>query len=85
MRERLDLQSAITNVMGHHDLALRFASGQAMRTNGLSGRKSSPDVQTMDMIRLMRPLQDVRSRKGMARRWTHNAYLCINDKAGNRH
>ena len=73
MRERLDLQSAITNVMGHHDLALRFASGQAMRTNGLSGRKSSPDVQTMDMIRLMRPLQDVRSRKGMARFWTNNA------------
>ncbi len=56
MRERLDFQSAITNVMGHHDLALRFASGQAMETNGLSGRKSSPDVQTMDMIRLMRPL-----------------------------
>ncbi|MFN8708080.1 MAG: hypothetical protein ACK50J_15490 [Planctomyces sp.] len=49
--ERLDLQSAITNLTGHDDLALRFASGQVMGTNGLSGRKSSADVQTMDIIR----------------------------------
>jgi hypothetical protein len=39
--------------MGHHDLARRFASGQVMRTNGLSGRKSSADLQTMDIIRFM--------------------------------
>ena len=32
------------NLKGHHDLALRFASDQAMGTNGLSGRKSSPEM-----------------------------------------
>jgi hypothetical protein len=46
--ERLDLWSAIMNLMGHHDLALRFASGQAMGTNGLSGRRSSADMLTAD-------------------------------------
>ena len=51
--ERIDLRSAIANSMMHHDLARRFASGQAMRTNGPSGRKSSADAQTMDIIRLM--------------------------------
>ncbi len=39
--ERLDLRSAIMNLMVRHDLAHRFASGQAMGTNGPSGRKSS--------------------------------------------
>jgi hypothetical protein len=34
------------------------------------------------IIRLMRPLQDGRSREGMARLWTNNAYLCIDDRAG---
>jgi hypothetical protein len=63
--ERLDLWSAMMNLIGHHDLALRFASGQAMGTNGLSGRKSFADVQTMEIIRLMRPLQDGRFPKGI--------------------
>jgi hypothetical protein len=63
------------NLMGHHDLALRFASGQAMGTNGLSGPRSPADVQTMDIIRLTRPLRDGLSRKGMARLCTNNAYL----------
>jgi hypothetical protein len=40
-------------MMGHHDLALRFASGQAMRTNSPSGQKSSADVQTPEIIRLV--------------------------------
>jgi hypothetical protein len=36
----------------------------------------------MDIIRLMRPLQDGRFRKGMARIRTNNAYISINDRAG---
>jgi hypothetical protein len=51
--ERLDLWSAIWKLMGHHDLTGRFDSGQAMRTNGPPGRKSSADARTMEIIRLM--------------------------------
>ncbi len=80
--EPLELRSAMMNLMGHHDLAIRFASGQAMGTNGLSGRQSSADVQIMHIISLMRPLPDGRFRKGMARLWTNNAYISINDRAG---
>jgi hypothetical protein len=70
--ERLDLRSAMMNLVGHHDLALRFASGQAMGTNGLSGRKSSADVQTMDIIRLMgsQPIRNgLRNMVDFAREW----------------
>ena len=52
--ERLDFRSAITNLIGHNNLARRCASGQAFRTNGPSGRKSSGDAQTLDIIRLIR-------------------------------
>jgi hypothetical protein len=46
--ELLDLWSAIRNLMGRHNLALRFASGQAMGTDGLSGRKFSSGMLTME-------------------------------------
>ncbi len=67
--EWLDLRSAMMNLMVHHDLALRFASGQAMGTIGPLGRKSMPP-------------QDGRFCQGIARIRTNNAHLWVNDRAG---